>query len=97
LLETHGDVKEAEKKDAEEQEGIARREEEAAEVGGELRVEVRAEKEDGEMSGKVGVEIMPVDAGEIDWFAYYLAVSPLLLPLLPKQSPETTSTHLDAY
>lgn len=87
LLETHGDVKEAEKKDAEEREGIARREEAAAEVGNQLGLEVRAEKEDGEMSGKEEVEIMPVDAGEIDWFAYYLAVSPRLSLSNPPEPP----------
>lgn len=39
--------------------------------------------EDGKEEGKE-VGIKPVDAGEIDWFAYYLAVSPLLIPLPPK-------------
>jgi hypothetical protein len=52
-----------------------------------LGLEVRAEKEDGEMSGKEGVEIMPVDAGEIDWFAYYLAVSPRLSLSNPPETP----------
>lgn len=78
LLETHGDVKEAEKKDAEEREGIARREEEAAEAGRELGVEVQRTGKDGVVDGKEEEReagIKPVDAGEIDWFAYYLAVS----------------------
>lgn len=79
-------MKEAEKKDAEVREGIARREEmEAAKVGGagELGVEVQRIGEDEVVDGKEA-RIEPVDAGEIDWFAYYLAVSPLLIPLPPK-------------
>lgn len=83
-------MKEAEKKDAEEREGIARREEEAAEVGGELGLEVRVQGEgddgDGKEEGKEA-GIKPVDAGEIDWFAYYLAVSPRLILSNPPETP----------
>jgi hypothetical protein len=42
-------------------------------------VQGEGDDEDGKEEG-----IKPVDAGEIDWFAYYLAVSPLLIPLPPK-------------
>jgi hypothetical protein len=60
-----------------------------------LGMEVRAEKEDGEMSGKEGAEIMPVDAGEIDWFAYYLAVSPYPTLSNPSRPPRRTVQHTD--
>ena len=82
MLETQGDLKQAEKKDAEEREAIARREEAAAEVGREVGVEVQRTggDVDGKEEGKEG-GIQPVDAGEIDWFAYYLAVSSCRSPL----------------
>ena len=68
MLDSHGDIEEAKKRDLAEREGIAQREEAAAAIGGQVGVERKGD-------GSDEVQVRPMDEKEIDWFAYYLAVS----------------------
>ena len=68
MLDSHGDLEEAKKRDLAEREDIAQREEAAAAIGGQVGVERKGD-------GSDEVQVRPMDEKEIDWFAYYLAVS----------------------